>query len=84
MGSCSLSYGIPPHDGAVWTVARALGLSTGQCHHTEVAVALAIAMLLAFQAPWLGGTAAITGFYLAGLLAMTPNPEISQQERIQI
>jgi hypothetical protein len=47
-------------------------------------VALAIAMLLAFQAPWLGGTAAITGFYLAGLLAMTPNPEISQQERIQI
>ena len=43
-------------------------------HHTEVAVALAIAMLLAFDAQWVGGMAAITGAYLAGLfVAMTPN-----------
>jgi len=43
-------------------------------HHTEVAVALAIAMFLAFDAQWLGGMAAITGAYLAGLfVAMTPN-----------
>jgi Kef-type K+ transport system membrane component KefB len=42
-------------------------------HHTEVAVALAIAMLFAFHAQWLGGMAAITGSYLAGLfVAMTP------------
>jgi Kef-type K+ transport system membrane component KefB len=45
-------------------------------HHTEAAVALAIAMLLAFQAQWLGGMAAITGSYLAGLfVAMTPHRE---------
>lgn len=45
-------------------------------HHTEAAVALAIAMLLAFDAQWLGGMAAITGSYLAGLfVAMTPNRE---------
>lgn len=50
-------------------------------HHTEVAVALAIAMLLAFQAQWLGGMAAITGSYLAGLfVAMTPNREKVSQE----
>ncbi len=36
-------------------------------HHTEVAAALIIAFLLAFQAEWLGGMAAITGAYLAGL-----------------
>jgi Kef-type K+ transport system membrane component KefB len=44
--------------------------------HTEAAVALAIAMLLAFEAQWLGGMAAITGSYLAGLfVAMTPQRE---------
>lgn len=42
-------------------------------HHTEAAVALAIAMLLAFDAQLLGGMAAITGAYLAGLfVAVTP------------
>lgn len=47
-----------------------------QGHHTEAAVALAIAMLLAFEAQWLGGMAAITGSYLAGLfVAMTPQRE---------
>jgi Kef-type K+ transport system membrane component KefB len=47
-------------------------------HHTEAAVALAIAMLLAFEAQWLGGMAAITGSYLAGLfVAMT-----SQREKV--
>jgi Kef-type K+ transport system membrane component KefB len=45
-------------------------------HHTEAAVALAVAMLLAFQAQWLGGMAAITGSYLAGLfVAMTPQQQ---------
>jgi len=45
-------------------------------HHTEAAVALAIALLLAFEAEWLGGMAAITGSYLAGLfVAMTPQRE---------
>ena len=43
-------------------------------HHTEAAVALAVAMLLAFEAQWLGGMAAITGSYLAGLfVSMTPH-----------
>lgn len=47
-------------------------------HHTEAAVALAVAMLLAFEAQWVGGMAAITGSYLAGLfVAMTP-----QQQRV--
>jgi len=42
-------------------------------HHTETAVALVVAMLMAFDAQWLGGMAAITGSYLAGLfIAMTP------------
>jgi len=36
-------------------------------HHTEVAAALVLAFLLAFDAEWLGGMAAITGAYLAGL-----------------
>lgn len=45
-------------------------------HHTEAAVALAVAMLLAFQAQWVGGMAAITGSYLAGLfVAMTPQQQ---------
>ncbi len=42
-------------------------------HHTEVAAALIVAFLLAFQAQWLGGMAAITGAYIAGLfVAQTP------------
>ena len=36
-------------------------------HHTEVAAALVIALLLASHAEWTGGMAAITGAYLAGL-----------------
>jgi Kef-type K+ transport system membrane component KefB len=44
--------------------------------HTEIAVALVIALLLAFTAEWLGGMAAITGAYLAGLcVAATPSRE---------
>ena len=45
----------------------------GHGHHTEVAAALIVAFLLAFQAQWLGGMAAITGAYIAGLfVAQTP------------
>ena len=45
-------------------------------NHTEVAVALAVALFLAFLAQWGGGMAAITGSYLAGLfIAMTPERE---------
>jgi len=36
-------------------------------HHTEAAGALVVAFALAFEAQWLGGMAAITGAYLAGL-----------------
>jgi Kef-type K+ transport system membrane component KefB len=44
--------------------------------HTEAAVALAVALALAFLAQWGGGMAAITGAYLAGLfVAMTPERE---------
>ncbi len=52
-------------------------------HHTEAAVALAVAMLLAFQAQWVGGMAAITGSYLAGLfVAMTPqHQKVSEDVR---
>lgn len=61
-----------------WALKQAARLH-GQ--HTEVAVALAIALLLAFQAQWLGGMAAITGSYLAGLfVAMTPNREKVSQD----
>jgi Kef-type K+ transport system membrane component KefB len=50
-------------------------------HHTEAAMALAIALLLAFDAQWLGGMAAITGAYLAGLfVAMTPSREKVSQD----
>jgi Kef-type K+ transport system membrane component KefB len=53
-----------------WTLKQAARLHG---HHTEAAVALAIGMLFAFDAQWLGGMAAITGAYLAGLfVAMTP------------
>ena len=50
----------------------------GRLHgnHTEVAVALAIALLLAFLSQWGGGMAAITGSYLAGIfVAMSPERE---------
>lgn len=50
----------------------------GRLHgnHTEVSVALAVALLLAFLSQWGGGMAAITGSYLAGLfVAMTPERE---------
>ena len=36
-------------------------------HHTEAAAALMVAFLLAVDAQWLGGMAAITGAYIAGL-----------------
>jgi len=50
-------------------------------HHTEVASALIIAFLLAFQAEWLGGMAAITGAYLGGLfVALTPARERVSEE----
>jgi Na+:H+ antiporter len=50
-------------------------------HHTEVAAALIIAFLLAFQAEWLGGMAAITGAYLGGLfVALTSAREKVSQE----
>jgi Kef-type K+ transport system membrane component KefB len=41
--------------------------------HIELAAALAVGLLLAFLAEWLGGITAITGAYLAGLfVAVTP------------
>ena len=50
-------------------------------HHTEVAAALIIAFLLAFEAEWLGGMAAITGAYLGGLfVALTSAREKVSQE----
>ena len=50
-------------------------------HHKEVATALILAFLLAFDAEWLGGMAAITGAYLAGLfVAATPDHEKVAQE----
>ncbi len=50
-------------------------------HHTEVAAALIVAFLLAFQAQWLGGMAAITGAYIAGLfVAETPAHQKVLQE----
>lgn len=45
-------------------------------HHLEVAAALAAAFLMAFTAEFVGGMAAITGSYLAGLfVAATPSHE---------
>ena len=50
-------------------------------HHKEVAAGLILAFLLAFNAEWLGGMAAITGAYLAGLfVAATPAREKVAQE----
>ena len=47
-----------------WVFGRASKLHGS---HVEIAAALVVAFLLAFQAEWLGGMAAITGSYLAGL-----------------
>ena len=49
-------------------------------HHTEVAAGLIVAFIMAFMAQWLGGVAAITGAYLAGLfVATTPaHQKVSQ------
>jgi Kef-type K+ transport system membrane component KefB len=49
--------------------------------HSEVTMALVIAFLLAFQAQWLGGMAAITGAYIAGLcVAATPRRDKVAQD----
>lgn len=56
-----------------WVLSQASRL---RVPHPEVAAALIIAFLFAFQAEWLGGMAAITGSYLAGLfVAATPAHE---------
>ena len=47
-----------------WVFGRASKLHGS---HVEIAAALVVAFLLAVQAEWLGGMAAITGSYLAGL-----------------
>ena len=61
-----------------WVLQQA-GRLHGQ--HTEVAAALILAFLLAFQAEWLGGMAAITGAYLAGLfVSLTSVREKVSQE----
>jgi Kef-type K+ transport system membrane component KefB len=45
-------------------------------NHTQAAAALVIALLLASHAEWVGGMAAITGAYLAGLfVAQTPSQQ---------
>src|SRR5258708_10365867 len=52
-----------------------------QGHHKEVAAALIMVFLFAFDAERLGGMAAITGAYLAGLfVAATPDHEKVAQE----
>ncbi len=50
-------------------------------HHTEVASALIIAFLLAFEAEWFGGMAAITGAYLAGVFvaATSAHQKVAQE-----
>ncbi len=47
-----------------WVMHRATRLHG---HHTEAAAALIVAFLIAFDAQWFGGMAAITGAYVAGL-----------------
>src|SRR5206468_2333504 len=64
-------------------VTRWILKQAGRLHgpHTEVAAALIIAFLLAFQAEWLGGMAAITGAYLGGLfVALTSAREKVSQD----
>jgi Na+:H+ antiporter len=61
-----------------WILRQAARL---HAHHTEVASALIIAFLFAFQAEWLGGMAAITGAYLGGLfVALTSAREKVSEE----
>jgi len=61
-----------------WVLNRASRLHG---HHVEIAAALVVAFLLAVQAEWLGGMAAITGSYLAGLfVAGTDSHERVSQE----
>jgi Kef-type K+ transport system membrane component KefB len=61
-----------------WLLKRAANLHG---HHTEVAAALVIALFLAFFAEWLGGMAAITGAYLAGLfVSVTSSRETISHE----
>jgi Kef-type K+ transport system membrane component KefB len=56
-----------------WVMHRATRLHG---HHTEAAAALIVAFLIAFDAQWFGGMAAITGAYVAGLfLAQTRSHE---------
>ncbi|HYU47794.1 MAG TPA: cation:proton antiporter [Terriglobales bacterium] len=78
MSVCLLTMGLLGPWLTRWALKQATRLH-GQ--HTEVAVALAIALLLAFEAQWFGGMAAITGSYLAGLfVAMTPHREKVSQD----
>jgi Kef-type K+ transport system membrane component KefB len=78
MALCLLTMGLLGPWLTRWALKQATRLHG---HHTEAAVALAIALLLAFAAQWLGGMAAITGAYLAGLfVAMTPNRAKVSQE----
>lgn len=78
MTLCLLTMGLFGPSLTRWALKQAARLHG---HHTEVAVALALALLLAFEAQWLGGMAAITGSYLAGLfVAMTPQREKVSQE----
>lgn len=61
-----------------WILKRAERL---RGHHTEVASALIIAFLLAFEAEWFGGMAAITGSYLAGVFvaATSAHEKVAQE-----
>lgn len=78
MAACLVSMGLFGPWLTRWALKQATRLHG---HHTEIAVALAMAMLLAFEAQWLGGMAAITGSYLAGVfVAMTPNRDKVSQE----
>ena len=73
MAVCLIAIGLLGPAFTRWALKHA-----GRLHgnHTEVAVALALALLLAFLAQWGGGMAAITGSYLAGIfVAMAPERE---------
>jgi Na+:H+ antiporter len=61
-----------------WVLKRAERLHG---HHTEVASALIVAFLLAFEAEWFGGMAAITGAYLAGVFvaATSAHQKVAQE-----
>jgi Na+:H+ antiporter len=73
MGLCLLSMVLLAPPITRWVLKHATRLHGA---HSEVTVALVIAFLLAFEAQWLGGMAAITGAYVAGLcVAATPSRE---------